>query len=231
MWQNLNPAYGPAKNNIASKIRRLFKKVWRKVKSYLEHDQYRMLNQLRQYNNEIVQVGDFTYGHPDTNSPRIVYFGEKTSLEIGKFCSIAEYTTIFLGGFHRHDFVSTYPLNAAYPDLKVNNNMADKKKTIIGNDVWIGAHSIIMGGVRLGDGAVVASGSVVTKDVADYEIVGGNPAKPIHKRFTDDQISALLDIKWWDWPVEKIRTEADYIQSPDIQEFINKYHSVPRKIS
>ncbi len=96
MWENLNPNYGPVKSSYNNKVRKLFKKVWRRLKRYGEHDEYRMLNQLPQYNNDVVKIGELTYGHPDTNSPRSVYFGEKTSLEIGKFCSVAEHVTILL---------------------------------------------------------------------------------------------------------------------------------------
>jgi len=223
MWQNLNPNYGPVKNTFSAKMRRLAKKVWRRTKRYVEHDEYRMLNQLQRYNSDVVQIGDLTYGHPDTNSPRIVYFGERTSLEIGKFCSIAEHVTIFIGGYHNPEFITTYPFSTAYSDIPYTDILVHKKKTTIGNDVWVGAHVIIMAGVTIGNGAIIAAGSVVVKDVGDYEIVGGNPAKTIKKRFSDEQIAALQKIQWWNWPIDKIKTEASLLQSNQLDAFISKH--------
>ncbi len=223
MFQNLNPNYGPERKNFLTKVRTFLRKCWRRVKAYLEYDEYRMLNQLQRYNNEIIKVGELTYGHPDTNSPRIVYFGEKTCLEIGKFCSIAENVTIFIGGYHNPSLVSTYPFSSAYTDVPFMNILVDKPKTIIGNDVWIGANSIIMAGIVIGDGVVIAAGSVVTKNVNDYEIIGGNPAKLIRKRFSTDQIENLKKIAWWNWPIEKIKKNTAYLNSEQIDLFIKKH--------
>lgn len=223
MWQNLNPCYGPARNTFKFKCRKLAKKIWRRVKKYLEHDEYRMLNQLPRYNNDIVKVGELTFGHPDTNSPRIVHFGEKTSIEIGKFCSIAENVDIFIGGYHNSEFISTYPFSTAYSDIPYTDILVHKPKTTIGHDVWVGANVTIMAGVNIGNGSVIATGSVVVKDVGDYEIVGGNPAKMIKKRFTDKQIEALQKIEWWNWPIEKIKAEANLLQSNKLNEFIAKH--------
>lgn len=223
MWENLNPNYGPVTNTFKSKVRRLAKKIWRRVKIYLEHDEYRMLNQLSRYNNEIITVGDLTYGHPDTNSPRIVYFGEKTKLEIGKFCSIAENVTIFIGGYHNTEFVTTYPFSTAYSDVPYSDILIHKPKTIIGNDVWIGANATIMAGVKIGHGAIIATNSVVVKDVGDYEIVGGNPAKLIKYRFSEKHILQLKKINWWDWPIDKIKKEVFLLQSSKVEDFIKKH--------
>jgi acetyltransferase-like isoleucine patch superfamily enzyme len=220
MWEKVNPNYGPAKNGWRQKLRKLFKKAWAKWLRYVVNDDYRLLNQLSRYQSDIIKVGDFTYGHPDTNSPRIVYFGEKTSLSIGKFCSIAENATIFIGGYHNHQMVSTYPLSATFTDIESINVMVDKKSTSIGNDVWIGANCIVMAGVSIGDGAVIAAGSVVVSDVLPYAIVGGNPAKLIKKRFTEEQIVALNKIAWWNWDVKKIKANAALINGEDIDKFI-----------
>lgn len=92
-----------------------------------------------------------------------------------------------------------------------------KGDTIVGNDVWIGYEALIMPGVRIGNGAIVSSRSVVVSDVAPYSVVGGNPAKPIKHRFEPDVIAALEDIAWWDWPVEKITEHLDLIVGGDIE--------------
>lgn len=224
MLPNLNPSYGPAKNNFQSFLRKILKKLWNKFVRYVEHDEYRMLNQLPKYNNNVVSVGDLTYGHPDTCSPRVVYFGENTKLSIGKYCSIAENVTIFIGGYHNSAMVSTYPLSVAFTDLPKKGIMVDKEPIRIGNDVWIGAGAIIMAGVSIGDGAVIAAGSVVSKNIPDYAIAGGNPAQIIKKRFTDHQIAALKDIEWWNWDIELVKKYHELINGTDIEQFINQFH-------
>ena len=90
------------------------------------------------------------------------------------------------------------------------------KDTVVGNDVWMGYNSIIMPGVTIGSGAIIASGSVVTRDVAPYTIVGGNPAQLVRQRFDDETIAALLAIAWWDWPTEKINANLAAIEGADI---------------
>jgi acetyltransferase-like isoleucine patch superfamily enzyme len=130
---------------------------------------------------------------------------------IGKFCSIANEVLIGLGA-HPIDNFSTSPLFYRKKNT-FNINLIDKdldfveyKKTTIKNDVWIGARVIILDGVTIGNGAIIASGSVVTKDVVDYTIVAGVPAKVIKNRVTDSKIKELLELKWWEWDLEKIKT-------------------------
>ena len=129
---------------------------------------------------------------------------------IGKFCSIANEVLIGLGA-HPMDNFSTSPLFYRKKNT-FNINLIDKdldfleyKKTTIKNDVWIGARVIILDGVTIGNGAIIASGSVVTKDVVDYTIVAGVPAKVIKNRVTDSKIKELLELKWWEWDLEKIK--------------------------
>lgn len=129
---------------------------------------------------------------------------------IGKFCSIANEVLIGLGA-HPIDNFSTSPLFYRKKNT-FNINLIDKdldfveyKKTTIKNDVWIGARVIILDGVTIGNGAIIASGSVVTKDVVDYTIVAGVPAKVIKNRVTDSKIKELLELKWWEWDLEKIK--------------------------
>lgn len=125
-------------------------------------------------------------------------------LIIGKFCSIASGVRFMLGGNHGHNYnnFSTYSFDM------FDENFASyqcKGNTIIGNDVWIGYEALIMPGVQIGDGAVIAARSVVTKDIGPYEIWGGNPAKLIKKRFDQQIIDKMLKIKWWNWHIDKIK--------------------------
>lgn len=98
----------------------------------------------------------------------------------------------------------------------VSDAWDNKGDIVIGNDVWIGYEAIIMAGVHIGDGAIIATRTVFTKDIPPYTIVGGIPAKPIRKRFNDDTIQKLEILKWWDWPIEKIRQRLPYIFNTDI---------------
>ncbi len=100
-----------------------------------------------------------------------------------------------------------------------------KGDTITGNDVWIGYGTTIMPGITIGDGAIIATKSVVTKDVEPYTIVGGNPAKSIRKRFSEEEINTLLDMQWWDWPIEKITENVQYLTSNQIEKLKVKQHT------
>lgn len=150
------------------------------------------------------------------------YDCEIINCKIGAFCSLGN--NIKIGGAnHPYNWVSTSPVFYEGRDsLKkkfATFTRPKDKDTIIGNDVWIGHNSIILQGVNIGDGAVIGSGSVVTKDVPPYSIVGGNPARIIKKRFDDIIIEKLLECKWWDLNEKKLKDLAVYIQSP--KDFIN----------
>ncbi len=150
-------------------------------------------------------------------------------LIIGKYCSIASGATFMMSGNqgHRHDWIATYPLDIIEDhkdsSKKVPAAFLKKGDTVIGNDVWIGFEALIMPGVSIADGAIIGARAVVTKDVAPYEIVGGNPAKLIRKRFTEQQIEILLKVKWWNWPEEKIRTNIDILRSGDVRKIERTY--------
>jgi len=160
-------------------------------------------------------IGRFTYGEPT-----VMNWGE-ASLEIGSFCSISTNVTILVGGNHRTDWVTTFPFSALWEGYHdITGHPATNGNVIIGNDVWIGTGVTILSGVTIEDGAVIGAGSVVTKNVAPYTIVAGNPARLIRKRFDDDLIDKLLKIKWWEWNVERIRENIHLMLSQDIEEFI-----------
>lgn len=136
---------------------------------------------------------------------------------IGKFCSISDNCNIGMPS-HPIDFVSTSPVFLSPKNLlKKNfskNDFESYKETNIGNDVWIGANVLIKAGITVGDGAIIGAGSIITHDVPPYEIWAGNPAKLIRKRFDDDTVSKLLEIKWWAWEESKIQHYADLFDSP-----------------
>lgn len=139
----------------------------------------------------------------------VANFGEPYTYSIGKFCSIGENLLIFLGGNHRVDWISTYPFMSFhkwFPEAaSLPGHPAGKGNVVIGNDVWIGADVTIMSGVTIGDGAVIGTKAVVAKDVPPYAIYVGNPARLARYRFDEQTIQKLLELRWWDWPIERIR--------------------------
>lgn len=152
------------------------------------------------------------------------FFGDR--LVIGKFCAIATGVTFIMNGAnHRMDGFSTYPFNIFGQGWEKYTPTLDqlpfKGDTIIGNDVWIGMDTVIMPGINIGDGAIIATKSVITKDVEPYTIVGGNPAKKIKTRFSEEIIRKLLEIKWWDLDIEVISDHIGLIVNGDIDNLEN----------
>lgn len=177
--------------------------------------------------NPNIEVGDFTFYH-DVNNPlnfeqNVLYHYpcNNDKLKIGKFCSIATGAKfIFNGANHTLKSFSTYPFqlfaNEKNYDCDLITKAWDNKGDIkIGNDVWLGYDTIIMAGVTIGDGAIIGTKALVTKDVEPYTIVGGTPAKFIRKRFDEETIEILQKIQWWNWEIEKIKKNIDVIQSGD----------------
>lgn len=144
---------------------------------------------------------------------------------VGKFCSIACNLTVYLGGNHRTDWITTFPFGhifkKKFPNFNGEGHPGTKGDITIGNDVWIGENVTIMSGVTIGDGAVIAANSHVVKNVPAYSITGGNPARHIKFRFTEEQIEKLLKIAWWNWEDDKINAHAADLCSPNIDTFIN----------
>ena len=162
-------------------------------------------------------VGDYTYyDHPtdptsfERNNVLFNWpeFGDK--LVIGKFCALASGVTFIMGSAnHRMSSISTYPFNVFGGAWAENtpshlSQLPFKGDIVIGNDVWIGRNSVIMPGVHIGDGAIIAAYSVVTKNVAPYTIVGGNPATVLKKRFDEELITLLLELQWWNFSPEEL---------------------------
>ena len=172
-----------------------------------------------QFNNPLFSIGEYTYGRPT-----ICSFDDGTRLTIGKFCSISDKVTIILGGNHRTDWVSTFPfpdLTDQWPQAKsIQGHPKTKGDLIIGHDVWIGHGATILSGIRIGSGAVIGACSVVTRDVAPYQIVAGNPAEIIKSRFSPEVCEQLLVKAWWKWPVETIKKNIDTICSDRIDKLL-----------
>lgn len=160
-------------------------------------------------------VGRFTYG---AESLTIRHWGEGANLRIGRFCSIADGTTIFLGGNHRTDWATTYPFGhlhcAEFGGEEIIGHPATRGDVVIGDDVWIGAGATILSGITIGSGAVVGACAVVVRDVAPYAIVGGNPASLIAMRFDSEQVALLMQLRWWDLPPEQVRDLAAELCAP-----------------
>lgn len=176
--------------------------------------------------NPNITVGDYTMYNDFINDPVLFeknnllyqYPINHDKLIIGNFCSIAcGAKFLFNSANHTMSSLSTYPFPLFFEewDLKredVTSSWDNKGDIVIGNDVWIGYEAVILAGVTIGDGAIIGTRAVVTRDVPPYTIAGGIPAKPIRKRFDDKTISHLLQLKWWDWPKEKIAENINAIK-------------------
>ncbi|WP_411336469.1 CatB-related O-acetyltransferase [Ruminococcus gauvreauii] len=182
--------------------------------------------------NPNISVGDFTMYNDFVHDPVLFekqnvlyhYPVNRDKLVIGKFCSIACGAKFLMNsGNHSMRSLAAYPFPLFYEEWgldrgDVANAWDNRGDIVIGNDVWIGYEAVIMAGVTVGDGAIIGTRAVVTRDVAPYTIVGGIPAKPIRKRFAEDTIARLQEIRWWDWPAERIRKNIGAIQSGSLNE-------------
>ncbi len=180
--------------------------------------------------NPNIIVGDYTYYDDFDNVENFEknvkyhfdFVGDK--LIIGKFCMIASNVKFIMNGAnHLTSSISTYPFaifGNGWEKAMEGKNYPQKGDIVIGNDVWIGYNATIMAGVKIGDGAIIATNSTVTRDVEPYAIVGGNPAKEIKKRFSEDKIRKLLDLKWWDWEIDKITRNVSQLTGDRIEELL-----------
>ena len=165
------------------------------------------------------EIEAYSYGRPKVRFPES---GRK--LTIGRYCSIADRVEILLGGDHRTDWVTTYPF-AALPELWPTaaggiSFHASRGDVTIGHDVWLGSGCMILSGVTVGHGAVVAAHAVVTRDVPPFAIVGGNPAKLIRHRFEPEAVAALLEVAWWDLEKAEIERLIPLLQSGRVDDLV-----------
>jgi len=180
--------------------------------------------------NPNIIVGDYTIYNDFVSDPaqfeknNVLYHYpvNKDRLIIGKFCSIAcGAKFLFTSANHTLKSLSTYPFPVFFEEWNldkkhVNSAWDNKGDIVIGNDVWIGYEAVILSGVHIGDGAIIGTRAVVTKDVPPYTIVGGVPAKKIKERFSKETIRALQQIQWWDWPCDKIQQLLPYIMNGQV---------------
>ncbi|WP_396135705.1 Vat family streptogramin A O-acetyltransferase [Chamaesiphon sp. OTE_20_metabat_361] len=182
--------------------------------------------------NPNIIVGDYTYYDDPEDSENFErnvlyhfpFIGDK--LIIGKFCALARGIEFIMNGAnHKLDGFSTYPFqifgNGWEKVTPQTGELPYKGDTTIGNDVWIGYEAVMMPGLQVGDGAIIAAKSVVVGDVLPYTIVGGNPAKCIRQRFDDETIEALLKVAWWNWDIEKITQNLEQIVAADLEALMN----------
>lgn len=203
-------------------VRQIYPRTGDKETIYLKHV----------ITNTNITVGDFTMYNDFVNDPTLFeknnvlyhYPINNDKLQIGKFCSIAcGAKFLFNSANHTLSSLSTYPFPLFFEEWglekkDVTKAWDNKGDIVIGNDVWIGYEAVILAGVTIGDGAIIGTSAVVTKDVPPYTIVGGVPAKPIKRRFPEETISALLEIKWWNWSEERIARNIGAIQSGNIEQ-------------
>ena len=181
-----------------------------------------------------IMIGDYTIYNDFVSDPldfeknNVLYHYpiNHEKLIIGKFCSIACGTRfLFNCANHTLKSLSTYTFPLFYEEwgldkADVASAWDNKGDIVIGNDVWIGYEAVIMAGVHIGDGAIIAARAVVTRDVPPYTIVGGVPAKEIRKRFDEDVVERLLILKWWDWPIDKIRQYLPSLMKGNLNELL-----------
>lgn len=194
--------------SLANLAARLVYRLWRRGRA------------LAPYPAAQVTVGRHSYG---LDPASLLLHTGRERLSIGNYCSIAR-EVLFVFGEHRTDLVSTYPFRTLLTPDGTNRDATEKGAIRVGNDVWIGTRAMIMSGVTIGDGAVVAAGAVVTRDVAPYAIVGGVPASVIRHRFDERTIASLLAIRWWDWDDATVRSRLPHFYA-DVGEFVQRFKS------
>lgn len=194
-----------------------------------------------QVTNPNIVVGRYSYysgyyhGHSFDDCARFLMTRPGVDkLIVGSFCSIGSGAAFIMAGNqgHRYDWVSSFPFHYM-PEVPgfgtAEDAYAPAGDTIIGNDVWIGSEAIIMPGIKVGHGAVIGTRALVTKDVEPYAIVGGNPARVIRKRFSDEHIALLLEMAWWDWPHDELIAAMPLMTSSDIEALHRHWQQQIRK--
>lgn len=170
-----------------------------------------------------ISVGKFTYGFERT---RIFRWDENCEISIGRYCSIAYGLKLFCGGNHNKSLITTYPFGKMFTDIYKchlsDSILLSNGNIVIGNDVWIGRDVTIMSGITIGDGAIIAANSHVVKNVEPYSVYGGNPAKLIKYRFSNDIIERLQRIKWWQFDDQWVGQNISILLSEPTQEVLNR---------
>jgi len=159
--------------------------------------------------------GDLTIHVWDQGPPR-------TFLIMGSFCSLADRVQIFLGQGHWTDRVTTFPFSTWEAGAPFGGGPPSKGDVVIGNDVWIGTEAMIMSGVSIGDGAIIGARALVARDVEPYAVVVGNPARMVKKRFDDETIARLLEVRWWDFPDDVIAGLLPWLYGSDVEAFLER---------
>jgi virginiamycin A acetyltransferase len=176
----------------------------------------------------LIEVGEYSY-YDDPDDPtafetrNVLYHYGPERLVIGKFCALATGVRFIMNGAnHRMDGPSTFPfpiMGGAWAEhFDLVTGLPGRGDTVVGHDVWFGNNVMVMPGVRIGHGAIIASGSVVVGDVPDYGVVGGNPAKVIRTRYNDEDVARLLAVAWWHWPVEHLTRHLRVVMSGTLDE-------------
>ena len=170
----------------------------------------------------LLEIGRHTYGYPTIDS----YEGSEARVIIGHFCSISPGVVMITGGIHPVEWVSTFPFRTQWnlEGARAGGTPATRGDIIIGSDVWIGTDAMILSGVSIGHGAVIAARSVISRDIPPYAVVAGAPAKVVRYRFDEDAIKKLLEIKWWEWDDGRIREAVSLLSIPNVNEFLRKYY-------
>jgi len=160
-----------------------------------------------------MEVGRHTYGN--------ILQRHHGHVKVGNFCSISTGVHAVFLWDHRGDWITTFPFYTWTEEIPVN--CTKDNEIVVGNDVWIGTNVMLLGGAKIGDGSIIGACSVVAGNIPPYTVVVGNPAKPIRKRFSDEEIEALLKIEWWNWEDEKIRENIGLLSTNNVKEFIEKH--------
>ena len=209
------------KKLFLSRLRPLIMVYFRKL-MFMKNDM--VLERLKSQG--LLEVGKHTYGEIVVDT----YEGSESKITIGKYCSISRDVRFINGGIHPIGWVSLYPFRIRWQmEGALQDGMPTTKGPIkVMNDVWIGTGSTVLSGVTIGNGAIIMAGSIVTKDVPAFTIVGGIPAKPVKKRFSDEAIQALEKIKWWDWSEEKVKKNVELLSATDLTKFIETHKNKRR---
>lgn len=191
-----------------------FKQRFFDKKMKMQYLRLQTAQKCRDFEHPALKIGDFTYCInleilTDISGPKCT---------IGRFCSLSDRVRVLLGIEHRNDWNTTYPFNAFMEDYAgIEGHPSSKGDIVIGNDVCVGLETLIMSGVTIGDGCVIGAGSVVSGEIPPYSIAAGNPARVIRKRFPEDVIDKLLEMKWWNWPDDIIYDAVPLLQSNNME--------------